>query len=283
MPLFGKPKYATVKTKSGSKGPKGDWIKCKECLEFVNNAAIIANLNICPKCDYHYPLTAKRRIELIVDKGTFKEMDSKMSTIDILRFKGYEAKLEANKAKTKLHDAVVCGLGMSNKRKIAIAVMDFSFRGGSMGSVVGEKITKLVEKATEEQIPLLIVTASGGARMQEGCLSLMQMAKTSGALARYAKLKVPYICLLSNPTTGGVTASFASLGDIILAEPKALIGFAGARVIENTIKEKLPVDFQTAEFLEKKGLVDRIVHRRNIKEELGLLLGFFTATPAEKA
>ena len=233
------------------------------------------HLSCCPKCDHHYPLTARQRIELLSDKNTFEEIDTEMVSKDALGFEGYSDTLAAKRKSTKLNDAVVCGFSTLNKIAYGIAVMDFRFMGASMGSVVGEKITRLIEEATKRQVPVLIVTASGGARMQEGSLSLMQMAKTSAALARHTNAGLPAFCLLTHPTYGGVTASFASLGDVILAEPKAMIGFAGARVIEATIKAELPDDFQTSEFLEKHGLVDRIVNRKDLPQEFALLLEFF--------
>lgn len=277
MALFRKPKYTTVSTTQNKKfnnGSDGEWFKCKSCGIYIAKNELKANLQTCPKCSFHYPMTAFERIEYITDKGSFKEIDATMSSINSLEFEGYEKQISDKKSKTKLNDAIVCGVGNINKQPIAIGVMDFRFMGASMGSVVGEKLTILIEKATKEKIPVLIITASGGARMQEGALSLMQMAKTSGAISRHCDADLSLICLLTNPTTGGVTASFASLGDVILAEPHALIGFAGARVIKATINEEVPDDFQTSEFLEDHGLVDRIIPRKKLKKELSLLLNY---------
>ena len=223
-------------------------------------------------------LTAPARIKMLTDENSFVEMDANLKSVDTLKFfdsKSYSARLSESEKKTNLKDAVICGTATLNGNPFAISVMDFRFMGASMGSVVGEKITHLVEVATEKKIPVVIVTASGGARMQEGILSLMQMAKTCGALSRHAEAKLPYFAILTNPTYGGVSASFAAVGDVILAEPKAMIGFAGPRVIQETTNAKLPEGFQTAEFLLEKGLVDRVVERKNLKKELGLLLEFF--------
>jgi len=276
MALFGKPKFATLRTRASQQPGKGEWFNCKGCTELINRADVGANFNICPKCDYHYPLTATERIDQLCKAGSFEELDAEMKSTDVLDFDGYEATLEDKIAKTGLNDAVVCGFGKIGKQLVGLCVMDFRFMGASMGSVVGEKITNLIEEATQRKTPVLIVTASGGARMQEGSLSLMQMAKTSGALARLDQVGLPLICLLTHPTFGGVTASFASLGDVIVAEPRALIGFAGARVIETTIKTELPEDFQTTEFLEAHGLIDRIIHRNDLSKEMQLILSYFS-------
>ncbi|MCM8539975.1 MAG: acetyl-CoA carboxylase, carboxyltransferase subunit beta [Lentisphaeraceae bacterium] len=285
MPIFGKPKFTSI-TPKGKKDPlndtiSDDWFKCKGCSSMLDKRELVNYFNLCPKCAFHFPMTAYQRIELLTDKGSFKETDADMVSKNILGFEGYDETLAKKKKSTQLNDAVVCGFGKLDKQKFGIAVMDFRFMGASMGSVVGEKITRLIEAATEKGVPVLLVTASGGARMQEGSLSLMQMAKTSAALARHSDAGLAMFCLLTNPTYGGVTASYASLGDVILAEPGAMIGFAGARVIEATIKAELPDDFQTSEFLEKHGLVDRIVNRRELRQELSLLLEFFSK--AEKA
>ena len=285
MPIFGKPKFTSI-TPKGKKDPlndtiSDDWFKCKGCSSMLDKRELVNYFNLCPKCAYHFPMTAQQRIESLTDKGSFKEIDADMVSKNILGFEGYDETLIKKKKSTKLNDAVVCGFGKLDKQKYGIAVMDFRFMGASMGSVVGEKITRLIEAATEKGLPVLLVTASGGARMQEGSLSLMQMAKTSAALARHSDAGLPMFCLLTHPTYGGVTASYASLGDVILAEPGAMIGFAGARVIETTIKAELPEGFQTSEFLEDHGLVDRIVDRRELRQELSLLLEFFQK--AEKA
>ena len=275
MALFGKPKFTNGKSQATKREISGEWLKCKGCNEIVNYNDLRSNFHVCSLCGHHYLITAHERIRLLVDKNSFVESDIKMSSINPLNFKGYQESLDKKQEQTKLKDAIVCGFGKIKEKSLAIAVMDFKFMGASMGSVVGEKITRLVEKAVAKKYPVLLITASGGARMQEGCLSLMQMAKTSGALAQLDQRGLPLFCLLTNPTYGGVTASFASLGDIILAEPKALIGFAGVRVIETTIREKLPEGFQTAEFLVEHGLVDRIVERSQLRQELDRLLTYF--------
>ena len=259
--------------------PEGLWEKCKKCGEMNFTRTRQENLNICPRCGCHYPLTAQQRIELLTDAGSFKEIDADMEAVDTLKFTGvasYTEKLAASKAKTGLKDAVVCGEATLNGIRYALGVMDFRFLGASMGAVVGEKITRLTEYATANKLPLVIVTASGGARMYEGMISLMQMAKTSGAVEMHKEAKLPYIVIMTHPTTAGVTASFASLGDLIVSEPDALIGFAGPRVIKDTTQAKLPEGFQTAEFLLQKGLIDRIIDRKNLRSELGLILEFFT-------
>lgn len=280
MPIFGKPKFTSV-TPKNKKDPlndtiSDDWFKCKGCSTMLDRRELGPYLNMCPKCSHHYPMTAQQRIELLTDKNSFKEIDTEMVSKNILGFDGYDATLDKKMKSTSLNDAVVCGFGKLDKQEFGMAVMDFRFMGASMGSVVGEKITRLIEAATDKGVPVLLVTASGGARMQEGSLSLMQMAKTSAALARHADAGLPVFCLLTHPTYGGVTASYASLGDVIMAEPGAMIGFAGARVIEATIKAELPEDFQTSEFLEKHGLVDRIINRRELRQEFSLLLDFFS-------
>lgn len=258
--------------------PEGLWEKCKKCGEVVFSARRTENWEVCPKCGYHYPLTAIERIELLVDIASFEEIDSKLVSVDTLNFVGdapYTEKLVANRKKTGMLDAVMSGTASLDGRPFVLAVMDFRFLGASMGAVVGEKITRAIEKSTELRQPVVIVSASGGARMYEGMISLMQMAKTSGALKRHAEAGLPYISILTHPTTAGVMASFASLGDIILAEPEALVGFAGRRVIEATTQAQLPPGFQTAEFLLQKGLIDRIVERKNLRSELSKCLEYF--------
>ena len=278
-----KAKYSTLAPQAvvGAKKkeiPQGVWDKCKSCHKtvFVKNRE--ENMEICPSCGFHYPMTAEKRVDLMMDKGTFVEVDENMTSIDPLNFPVYKEKLEIAKAKTGLKSGIVCGTGTLEGKEYALGVMDFRFIGGSLGSVVGEKITRLAELATKKGIPLVIVTASGGARMYEGILSLMQMAKTSGALQRHSDAGLSFVTLLTNPTFGGVTASYASLGDINLAEPGALIGFAGPRVIKDTTQMELPEGFQTAEFLLEKGLVDRVVKRENLRHELALCLEFFSGT-----
>tara|TARA_Y100001968_G_C19366787_1_gene722967 strand:- start:303 stop:1175 length:873 start_codon:yes stop_codon:yes gene_type:complete len=253
----------------------GLWGKCPECSEVVYRKDLISNANVCSKCGHHNRINSAERINLIVDPGTFEVTDGDLSPTDPLGFKdrrAYADRLRESQANTGLKDGVVTGICKVESMPLALAVMDFRFMGGSMGSVVGEKITRLIEKATSSKIPLLIVCASGGARMQEGMLSLMQMAKISGALERHREAELLYMPLLTHPTTGGVTASFAMLGDLILAEPKALIGFAGRRVIEQTLREKLPENFQTAEYLKEHGFVDTIIPRTQLRNKLATLL-----------
>ena len=287
MALFGsgKAKYSTLRpTKTGPNKntliPEGLWEKCKKCHGTVYTRQMEENMNVCPRCGFHKPITAQQRINLLMDCDSFQEIDANMESVDTLKFEGvssYTEKLVSSKKKSGLKDAVVCGTGTLKGIKYAIAVMDFRFLGASMGSVVGEKITRVTELATAEKIPLVIVTASGGARMYEGMLSLMQMAKTSGALKRHANAGLGYITILTHPTYAGVTASFASLGDLTLAEPEAMIGFAGPRVIRDTAQAKLPEGFQTAEFLLGKGMIDRIIDRKNLQHELSLCLEYFTS------
>jgi len=287
MSIFRKKKYSTIRPVSIKKKdiPKGIWDKCKSCNEVIYQDKLKENLNICPKCSFHNPMTASERIKLLTDDGSFKEVDESIESVDTLKFEGisYSDKLEANKKKTGMKDAVVCGTATLDKKPLALAVMDFRFLGASMGSVVGEKITRITELATKKRLPLIIVTASGGARMYEGMLSLMQMAKTSGALERHMEAGLPYIVIMTHPTTAGVTASFASLGDLTIAEPKALIGFAGPRVIKDTTQAELPEGFQSSEFLLKKGMIDRIVDRRELRGELSLYLDFFKASCGKKS
>ena len=280
MAIFKKPKYSTVRAPATKREiPPGLWLKCKGCEASIHRTRLEANGHVCPECEYHYPLTAAQRISLLTDDGAFREMDAGLDSIDVLGFADsgiYGEKLSASKQKTGMTEAVVCGTATLDGREMAIGVMDFRFLGASMGSVVGEKITRLTEHASEHRLPLVIVTASGGARMYEGMLSLMQMAKTSGALAVHRAAGLPYVGILTHPTTAGVTASFASLGDVILSEPGALVGFAGARVIKQTTQAELPEGFQTAEFLLEHGFIDRVVHRRDLRRELSLLLAYFS-------
>jgi acetyl-CoA carboxylase carboxyl transferase subunit beta len=280
MPLFKKTKYSTVRTTPKKDIPAGLWLKCKGCEAITYQSSLAENHNVCAKCDYHYPLTAHDRIELLTDTGSFAEIDAALRSVDALQFAGgtvYGGKLDEARAKTGLSDAIVCGTAALDGRRLALGVMDFRFMGASMGSVVGEKVTRLTERATQDGLPLVVVTASGGARMQEGMLSLMQMAKTSGALARHGDAGLPYIVIMTHPTTAGVTASFASLGDVIVAEPRALIGFAGPRVIKQTTQSELPPGFQSAEFLVRHGFIDRVVSRTLLRRELSLLLEYFSA------
>ncbi len=260
--------------------PEGLWTKCLSCNHVVYTKALRENLSVCPKCGYHFVIGAQERLEQMIDAGSFKELDSKLTTRDPLNFKGvksYLEKVKQDQKKTGLEEAAVIGEGLCEGIKIAFGVTDSRFIMGSMGSVVGEKITRLIEYAIEEKLPLVIVSGSGGgARMYEGALSLMQMAKTSAALSRLLKTKLPYVSVLTHPTMGGVMASFASLGDFIVAEPKALIGFAGPRVIEQTIRQKLPPDFQTSEFLLEHGLIDLVVPRKELKQTVVNLISYCT-------
>ena len=250
----------------------GKWVKCDECKEILYKEDVRKNYSVCPNCGKHFRLSARRRIAQIIDEGTFNELNADMQTRDPLNFEGYLKKIESLHEKTKIKEAVTTGIGEINGEKVVIAVMDGNFMMGSMGSVVGEKITIAVEKAIEEKLPLIIFCVSGGARMQEGMISLMQMAKTSAAIAKLNDAGLLYISVLTDPTYGGVTASFAMLGDIVLAEPKAMIGFAGPRVIKQTIKMELPDGFQTSEFLLEHGFVDKIVERKDMKDMLHKLI-----------
>lgn len=252
--------------------PVGKWVKCSCCKEILYKDDLHKNFSICPNCGNHFRLSSRRRIEQIIDKDTFKEFDLKITTDNPLNMDDYIKKLETLKEKTGLDEAVKCGIGKIHSKKVVIAVMDSNFMMGSMGKVVGEKITYSIEKAIELKLPIIIFCASGGARMQEGIVSLMQMAKTSSAIKKLNKAGNLYISVLTDPTYGGVTASFASLGDIILAEPNAMIGFAGPRVIKQTIGEDLPEGFQTAEFLLEHGFVDKVVNRKEMKDTLYKLL-----------
>ena len=252
--------------------PEGLWRKCKKCGQPVYGEDVKNNNYICPKCKAYFRVHAYRRIDLVVDPGTFEEWNAQMDFSNALGIPGYEEKVQAAQEKTRLNEAIVTGSCKIQGQKSAIGVCDARFMMSSMGHVVGEKITRMVERATEEKLPVIIFACSGGARMQEGIISLMQMAKVSEALGRHDAAGLLYVTVLTDPTTGGVTASFAMLGDIILAEPKALIGFAGQRVIQGTIHQKLPEGFQRAEFQLKNGFVDRIVHREKMREELGRIL-----------
>ncbi len=279
MALFGKPKYTIVRLKK-REIPGGLWIKCEVCSETLYNKTLEENFRVCPKCDYHFILSAYERIALLLDKDSFQEQDRDMVSADPLDFKGpktYKEKLAADQSLTGLKEAVVTGQGLLDNKKIIIAVTDSRFIMGSMGSVVGEKITRAIEAATRQTLPLIIVSGSGGgARMYEGMFSLMQMAKTCAALSYHHQEKLPYISILTNPTMAGVMASFAGIGDIIIAEPKALIGFTGPRVIEQTIRHKLPAGFQSSEFLLEHGLIDMILHRKNLKSTVSQLLDYLS-------
>lgn len=257
--------------------PEGLWLRCPECGDMLFRRVVEESLHVCPGCQYHFRISARMRIAQIVDEGSFEERFADVEPLDPLKFtdkKSYNDRLVAEQKKTGNPDAVVCGKAFVKGRPIVLAVMDPTFMMGSMGSVVGEKITRAIEAAADEKLPLLIVSCSGGARMQESSLSLMQMAKTSAALARLDDAGGLFISLLADPTTGGVTASFAMLGDFILAEPKALVGFAGPRTILNTIKVVLPDGFQTSEFLQEHGFVDFVVHRKDLRSEIARLVDF---------
>ena len=255
--------------------PEGLWVKCDNCKEIIYRKEVDKNFKVCPKCDYHFRISASERLPYLVDEGSFLEVEDGLSPRDFLTFKDYKDKLKTSRKKTGLKDAVISGEAKIGGKHVSIVVMDFDFMGGSMGSVVGEKITRAIERAIEKRMPFVSVASSGGARMQEGILSLMQMAKTSAAVARLGEAGLPFISVLTDPTFGGVTASFAMLGDIIIAEPKSLIGFAGPRVIEQTIKQQLPPGFQRAEFLLEHGMIDMIVPRKDMRAILGKMLDFF--------
>ena len=278
MAWFKKGKTEEAEPPKRSKVAEGMWLKCNHCREIVYRKEVDRNNKVCPKCDYHFPISVIERINLLVDLGTFKEWDAELEPQDPLQFqdtRSYKDRIKAQQEKTGRKDAMVIGQGAINGRKVALCVFDFGFMGGSMGSVVGEKICRAVDRALEGRMPLILVTASGGARMQEGILSLMQMAKTSAAVAKLGEAKLPFVSILADPTFGGVTASIAMLGDVIIAEPKALIGFAGPRVIEQTIKQQLPDQFQRAEFLLDHGMIDMIVERKQLKEAVSTLVGHF--------
>jgi acetyl-CoA carboxylase carboxyl transferase subunit beta len=274
-----KPKYTIVKIAKKNSIPSDLWSKCEECGDLIYNKKLDENLKVCPKCNFHFTLTALERVKLLTDEGTFKEMDADMESLDPLGFEGpktYIEKLKKDRELTGLKDAVVTGEGLMNGKPVILGVTDSRFIMGSMGSVVGEKLTRAIERSTKERIPIIIVSGSGGgARMYEGLFSLMQMAKTSAALARHNAAGGLFLSVLTNPTMAGIMASFASLGDLIIAEPKALIGFTGPRVIEQTIRQKLPPGFQRSEFMLEHGLIDMIMHRKTMKAELTKLLGYF--------
>jgi acetyl-CoA carboxylase carboxyl transferase subunit beta len=268
----------TEKTDKKVKIPEGLWVKCDSCKEIIYTKEIEKNLRVCPKCNYHFRLNAKERIQFIADEGSFVEFDGDLTSNDPLAFKdkvSFMDRLNDNRKKTGLNEAIISGDATINSRPVVLAIMDFSFWGGSMGSVVGEKFARAAECAFEQRVPLISVSASGGARMQEGMFSLMQMAKSSAAIARLKDTDILYISILADPTFGGVTASFAMLGDLIIAEPKALIGFAGQRVIEQTIKQQLPENFQRAEFLLEHGMIDMVVERKDLKDTVHKIIEQF--------
>ena len=273
-PWLRKPKYAALQRREM---PGGLWAKCPRCKNLIYQKELERNLQVCPKCGYHHRLSATDRIAVTLDPGSFVEFDAGLTSVDPLGFTDYPEKLEEARRRTGRAEAAFTGMGALDGFRTIVAALDFFFMGGSMGSVVGEKVARAAERALEQRLPLIIFSASGGARMQEGALSLMQLAKTSAAVARLHAERLPYISVMCDPTTGGVTASFAFLGDVILAEPGALIGFAGRRVIEQTIGHRLPEDFQTAEFCLEHGLIDMIVPRDQLRPHLSRLLRFFGA------
>ena len=277
MALFSKPKYSTVTVKKKDI-PVGLWSKCPISGEIIYTKELEQNQMVVPNSGYHFPISPEDRLSFLLDEDTFQECDENLVSVDALKFQGvasYEQKLKEHRAKTGRKDAVYSGMGSIHGIPVSIAVMDFRFLGASMGSVVGEKVTRAIERAADKGIPCVVISTSGGARMYEGILSLMQMAKTSAALGRLRERGLPYISVLTNPTTAGVMASYATLGDIILAEPGALIGFAGPRVIKETTQQALPEGFQTAEFLLEHGLIDQIVPRTEMRERLRVLLSAF--------
>ena len=270
-----------------SRVPEGLWVKCPSCGEVIYNKDLAATLSVCPKCAHHFRIGAIERLRMLFD-GDFREFDRDLRSTDPLAFvdtKPYRKRLDASIASTGMKDAVVSAIGRIEGIETAVAAMEYTFIGGSMGVVVGEKITRAIERAIAQQLPVVIVASSGGARMMEGALSLMQMAKISGALARLDRARLPYVSVLTDPTTGGVTASFAMLGDVNIAEPKALIGFAGPRVIEQTIRQKLPEGFQRSEFLLERGMIDMVVDRRELKAAVARVLRFGLAadSPARRS
>ena len=280
MAIFGKPKYTIVRVKK-REIPEGLWTKCEDCGQIVYNKALEENLKVCPNCQYHLTLTAQERVHLLIDNGTFQEFDGGLRSVDPLKFKGpktYVEKVQLDQAATGLHEAAVSGEGKMDGRRIAFLVTDSRFIMGSMGSVVGEKITRAIERSIRGRLPLVIVSGSGGgARMYEGMFSLMQMSKTSVVLAEHHDAGLPFISVLTDPTMAGVMASYASLGDITIAEPRALLGFTGPRVIEQTIRQRLPEGFQRSEFLLDHGLIDMVVHRKQLKSTISMLIEYLQA------
>ena len=278
MPWFKRDKTPIPPPDRSSRIPEGMWIKCRSCREIIYRKEIERNFRVCPKCNYHFRLSASRRVQLLADEGTFRALDEGISSVDPLVFKDtrkYRERLRDAGRKSGQSEAVVAGQAEMGRIPVQLCVFDFDYMGGSMGSVVGERITRSIERAVSLLTPLVIVSCSGGARMQEGLFSLMQMAKTSSALTRLSEAGVPYLSILADPTTGGVCASFAMLGDVIIAEPRALVGFAGPRVIEQTIGEKLPEGFQRAEFLLDHGIIDMVIARSQLKETVVRLITFF--------
>ena len=283
IPFFGRKKDLSTSGIVRKRGmPDGLWSKCPSCAEIIYNQEMKENVGVCPKCDFHFQLNRRERIDQLIDEGTFEELDIDLISVDSLGFTGtdsYESKLTKNREKTGENDAISTGTGKMGGHRVGFGVMDFNFLGASMGSVVGEKVTRLFEGCTEERIPVVICCASGGARMYEGMFSLMQMAKTSGAISRHSGAGLAYIPILTHPTMAGVMASFATLGDVIVAEPGALIGFAGPRVIKETTQSELPPGFQRAEFLLRHGLIDQVIDRKILKESLVQILKYVDPVP----
>lgn len=278
-------KKTEIKPEKKVKIPEGLWVKCDNCREIVYKKEIEKNRQVCPKCNYHFRISSREHLRLLADEGSFVELDADLATTNPLGFVDnvpYDVRVDDNRKRSGLNEAAIYGSAMLSGRPVVLAIMDFSFMGGSMGSVVGEKIARAAELACDQRIPLITVSSSGGARMQEGMFSLMQMAKVSAAIGRIRELDVLYISVLADPTFGGVTASFAMLGDIIIAEPRSLVGFAGPRVIEQTIKQQLPENFQRAEFLLDHGMIDLVVERQELKETLATLIGHFMPLVSEK-
>lgn len=278
MRLFSRDK-PKIKIQSSKRDSYSGWLKCTHCSELIHVNELEQNSNCCPKCDYHYRLPTDKRIESLADANSFKELFGDLHSVDSLQFvdsESYRDRIESAKEKSGHSEAIITGTCTLNGKAITLGVFDFNFMGGSMGSVVGERLTRLIEHSLKHRLPLVLVSTSGGARMQESVLSLMQMAKTSAALAKLHKAKIPYISVLTNPTMGGVTASFATLGDLIIAEPDAIIGFAGPRVIEQTIGQQLPEGAQESEFVLQHGMIDCIVRRHALKDKLVELLAFLT-------
>jgi acetyl-CoA carboxylase carboxyl transferase subunit beta len=262
---------------------EGLWVKCEGCRQIIWKKELEDNLNVCTKCDYHFRIDARQRLMLLLDEDSIETHDDKLESTDPLNFsdtRPYKSRLEKSKASTQLKDAIINATGTMHGRPVIVSAMEYSFIGGSMGAVVGEAITRAIERARQERKPIIVVSASGGARMMEGVVSLMQMAKISAALARLDDARIPYISVLTDPTTGGVTASYAMLGDLNIAEPGALIGFAGPRVIEQTIRQKLPEGFQTSEFLLQHGMLDAVVHRKEMKTYISRALDFMAPKAA---
>lgn len=273
VPWFKRPKEEPKPLKK-REIPDGLWVKCDSCGEILYKKQLEKNLWVCGKCNYHFRIGSREYAAMILDRGFLAEMNGHLGPVDFINFPEYKHKLKSSTEKSGLNEAIICGEGTIDGKRVIMAVMDFAFMGGSMGSVVGEKVARSAAEARKKRIPLIVVCASGGARMQEGIISLMQMAKTSAALAELSRERIPYIGVLTNPSTAGVMASYGSLGDVIVAEPGALIGFAGERVIRQTIGEELPEGFQRSEFLLKHGMIDMVVNRRELKQTLSKLVAF---------